>query len=58
MPNDEYPEFKERFAKMSDNELIDTYNKGKNNPGWVRARMFFQYYLREEFIKRKIVLPK
>jgi hypothetical protein len=45
-------EFTIRLRAMSDNELIDAFNKDVGNPGWVAARGRFHAALREEFIKR------
>lgn len=45
-------EFKERFQKMTNEQLIETFNKDVGNPGWVSARARFQSALREEFENR------
>ena len=33
-----YTEFSEIFTKLSDDELIETFNKEVGNRGWVSAR--------------------
>ena len=60
MPSDlpnHYEEFKKRFEAMSDEELLDIYNKDKAKPGQVRARGEFRNALREEFEKRGYAYP-
>lgn len=47
-----YPEFKERFRKMNDFDLINIYKEQIGKPGWVRARGYFMSYLREEINSR------
>lgn len=46
--------FKERFKNMSNEQLIDTFNKDKNNPGWTNSRAIFQVALHEEIEARKL----
>lgn len=47
-----YFEFKEAFQMMSDQELVDAFNREVGVPGWVTARNYYLHYLREEFNKR------
>lgn len=47
-----YRECKESLQKMSDEQLIDSFNKDVGNPGWVSARGRFHSALREEFENR------
>jgi hypothetical protein len=53
-PDKIYEEFKERFESMTDEQLIDTFNRDKGKSGWVSARSKFLRALHEEFEKRKI----
>lgn len=50
-----YPEFKESFRKMTDEQLLDALEKDKIKPGWVRARGYFLDYLHEEIEKRGLI---
>lgn len=54
---DHYEEFKKRFEKMTDEELLNTYSKDKGKPGWVRARGEFLGALRAEFENRGYIYP-
>ena len=45
-------QFSIKLQTMSDDELIDAFNKDVGKPGWVAARGRFHAALREEFIKR------
>lgn len=59
MPSDlpnHYKEFQERFKNLTDQELLDTYNKDLGNPGWVSARAVFLSTLQDEFKNRGIDL--
>ena len=47
-------EFKERFKKMNNEQLMAVYNEDIKKPGWVSARGRFHTALREEFLKRGI----
>ena len=47
-----YNEFKDRFQKMNNNELIDAFNRDVGNPGWVSARANFLAALHDEFEDR------
>lgn len=47
-----YKECKEELLKMSDEQLIDSFNKDVGNPGWVGARARFHSALHEEFENR------
>ena len=49
-----FNEFKERFQKMNDEQLIATYNEDIKKQGWVSARGRFHAALQEEFVKRGI----
>ena len=57
-PDKNYLEFKERFKNMSDEELIEIFNKDKNNPGWTNSRAMFQGALHEEIEDRKLNIEK
>ena len=43
-----YPEFKKRFQKMNDEQLLDALKEEKGKQGFVKARGYFISYLREE----------
>ncbi len=47
-----FQEFKERFQKMDDKQLVDTYNEDIKKQGWVSARGRFHAALSEELKKR------
>ena len=47
-----YKECKEKLQKMSDEQLIDSFNKDVGNLGWVGARARFHSALHEEFESR------
>ncbi len=44
--------YKGRFRDMSDEQLIDTFNKEMDNPEWVSSRELFQIALYDEFDTR------
>jgi hypothetical protein len=48
-----YKEFQERFTAMSDEELVEAFNREVGNPGWTSSRATYLALLREEFEKRK-----
>lgn len=48
-----YQEFKERFNKMSNEELISAFNREVGNPGWTSSRATYLALMNEEFEKRK-----
>lgn len=50
-------EFKNRFQKMSNQQLLDTYNEDITKLGWVSAREPFYFALREEFKNRGLTYP-
>ena len=45
-------EYEESFAKLSDEEIVETFNSDTKHNGWVAARGRFLSALRREFIKR------
>jgi hypothetical protein len=47
-----FNEFKGRFKNMSDEQLIDTFNRELGNSEWVSLRELFQLALRDEFKNR------
>jgi len=47
-----YKECREKLQKMSDDQLIEVFNKDVGNSGWVGARARFHSALREEFENR------
>ena len=51
-----FNEFKERFQKMDDEQLIITYNEDIKKQGWVGARGRFHVALSEELKKRGLNL--
>jgi hypothetical protein len=48
-----HKEFQERFHAMSDQELIEVFNREVGNPGWTSSRATYLALLREEFERRK-----
>ncbi|MEK7473681.1 MAG: hypothetical protein AAB668_03090 [Patescibacteria group bacterium] len=50
--NIENEDFAARFKKMSDQELIDVFNRQVGNSGWVGSRAKFMSALPEEFKNR------
>ncbi|WP_201328339.1 hypothetical protein [Thermotomaculum hydrothermale] len=53
-PQDYFDEFKARFEKMSDAELIEAFNREVGNPGWGSARGAYLAALHNEFMDRDI----
>lgn len=51
-PQKTYKEFQERLNTMSDEELIDAFNREVGNPGWTSSRAVYLVALHEEFEKR------
>jgi hypothetical protein len=51
-PQKNYKEYKERFSDMSDEQLIDAFNREVNNIGWTSSRAFYLVALQEEFENR------
>lgn len=51
-PQKTHQEFQERFNAMSDDELIDAFNREVGNPGWTSSRVTYLSLLHEEFKKR------
>ncbi len=49
-------QFKERFRKLNNLELVETFNKDLGHNGWVSSRGEFLAALREEFGKRQICI--
>lgn len=47
-----YREFRTHFATMSDEELVDAFNREVGNLGWVRSRGSYLLALRDEFESR------
>ena len=52
-PQKTYQEFQERFNAMSDDELIDAFNREVGNPGCTSSRATYLTLLHEEFKKRR-----
>jgi hypothetical protein len=44
--------FKEYFANINDEELINAFNREVGNNGWVNARALYLFEMKEEFEKR------
>ena len=55
--SNKHNEFQERFKKMTDEELLVTYDKDKVKSGWVSARAQFLTALREELENRGYEYP-
>jgi len=49
-------QFKERFRKLNNLELVETFNKDLGHKGWVSSRGEFLAALRQEFSKRQICI--
>lgn len=49
-------QFKERFRKLNNLELVETFNKDLGHNGWVSSRGEFLAALRQEFGKRQICI--
>ena len=49
-------QFKERFRKLNNLELVKTFNKDLGHKGWVSSRGEFLAALRQEFGKRQICI--
>ena len=45
-------EFTEQLRNITDEELIERFNKDVGNPGWVAARGRFHHAMSEEFVRR------
>ena len=46
-------EFQERLNAMSDQKLVEAFNREVGNPGWTSSRATYLALLGEEFGKRK-----
>lgn len=51
-PEKQMYEYRRRFRKMTNDDLISTFNSDVGNPGWVGARGRFHIALQDEFIHR------
>lgn len=51
-PQQKYREYKVRFAKLSDAELLELRRQGKTDKGWVSTRGAYERALSEEIIAR------
>ena len=49
-----YQDFRQRFSQMSEEELIEAFNREVGNPGWVSVRGEYLFALQEEFARREI----
>jgi len=49
---DHFKEFKKRFKSLSDEEVIELFNKEVGKPGWVTARASYLAALHYEFNRR------
>lgn len=47
-----FEEFKNRFAAMSDEAVIEAFNSDVGNPGWTGARGAFHKALLQDFQRR------
>ena len=56
-PQKNHLEFKERFLSMSNDQLLEAFNKNVGNPGWTYSRAVFETALQEEFEKRGMQKP-
>ena len=52
-----YKNYRERFRRMTDEELLKTYRDDKRKPGWTNSRSYFYAGLNDEFEKRNIKKP-
>ena len=52
-----YKEFRDRFKKMNNEDLQETFKDDLNKPGWVSSRSYFRSALRDEFIARNLPNP-
>jgi len=58
MMQTKYTEFSEIFTKLSDDELIESFNKEVGNKGWVSARGYYLVALHSEFTTRGFDISK
>lgn len=49
-----YDRFTDRFQSLTDEELIQTREKDRGNPGWVSTRGAFVVALRDEYRRRNL----
>ncbi len=47
-----YEEYLEKFKKMDDKQLIDSFNREVGNPGWTNSRASYLSALHQEFNDR------
>ncbi len=47
-----YEEYLEKFKKMDDKQLIDSFNREVGNPGWTNSRANYLSALHQEFNDR------
>lgn len=48
-----YEEYLEKFKKMDDKQLIDSFNREVGNPGWTNSRANYLSALHQEFNDRQ-----
>lgn len=48
-------EYRGRFKKMTDEELLDIKQRESKQRGWVRSRQFFLSALKDELAERNLV---
>lgn len=42
-PQQSYIDYQDRFAKLSDDELLELKRAGKKNPGWTSTRGAYEH---------------
>lgn len=55
-PQQSYIDYQDRFAKLSDDELLELKRAGKKNPGWTSTRGAYERALSEEIARRGLKL--
>ncbi len=52
LPQEWFKIYQKRFEKMSNEELVECFNREVKNPGWTGAKGAYLCALHQEFLKR------
>lgn len=57
-PKELFKDYKKRFEKMSNEELVEAFNREVGNPGWTGARDAYLAALHREFLDRGFIISE